>query len=97
MSPVVIRYWGVLPLRKRTYLILQGIVFVVLAAALVYVLTLPPQPRFGLVDAHLPFLVRWIFDHLLLIVLVTAGLEILDTIFTLIAYARKEKAQAGTP
>jgi hypothetical protein len=100
MEPVRIKYYGILWITRRTYVIIQTMVFAVLAAALVFVLTLPTSPRFGLdlEDPRLPALTRWLLGHLLEIVLLTTLLEILDAVFTLRAFARKEQeARASLP
>jgi hypothetical protein len=93
MEPITIRYLGLISLRKRTYLILQSIALAICFIALVWTLTLPDHPNFGLDRNKLPPIQLWILDHLWLIALVATVAEILDAIFSLRAFARKEEVE----
>ena len=48
MEPIRIKQYGLFPITRRKYVVLQSLVFVCLAVALVYTLTLPRSPRFGI-------------------------------------------------
>src|SRR5262245_49863963 len=93
VKPVTIKYYGLFSITKKTYIVLQVIVFVVALALIIYCLTLPESPRLGfdLNNPRLPRASRWILSHLLELVLLATVLEILDAIFTLRAFARKER------
>ena len=97
MKPVTIKYYGLFSITKKTYIVLQVIVFVVALALIIYCLTLPESPRLGfdLNNRQLPRLSRWILSHLLELVLFATFLEVLDAIFTLRAFKRKEKELSG--
>jgi hypothetical protein len=97
MKPVTIKYYGLFSITKKTYVILQIVVFVVALVLIVYCLTLPESPRLGfdLNNPRRPRSSRWILSHLLELVLLATFLEVLDAIFTLRAFARKEKELAG--
>lgn len=91
MKPVTIRYYGILPIRKRTYVILQSVVFVLGIAVLIWSFTVSADsPPFGLDRAPLTPGRRWFLDHLWLIVLIAAVAEVFDAVFTLRAFARAE-------
>jgi hypothetical protein len=90
-----IRYWGFLPLTKRNYLGMQALVLILLVVLSGFAFTLPPSPRFGLAEEKLPASARWLLDHIREIVLATTGLEVLDTVITLFAFRRKERAEAS--
>jgi hypothetical protein len=90
MKPVRIRYYGLIPLTRRTYLVLQVPVLVLLVVLLAVLFLLPAPPHFGIPEQVLHPVARWLLDHLLWIVLLIFILELLDTLFTLRAFARKE-------
>ena len=80
MKPITIRYYGLIPIRKQTYLVLQSIVLVLCGVWLIV----------GL------FLIVWKpgrWDYLLVLGVVATAAEILDTIFTLRAFRRKEEEE----
>ena len=93
MAPITIRYLGLIRLRKRTYLILQSIALAICFIVLVWTLTLPEHPSFGLDRTKLSPAQLWVLDHLWLLALVATIAEVLDAIFSLRAFARKEAAE----
>jgi hypothetical protein len=88
-EPVRVKYYGLIWLTKRTYLILQIPILILCFASMVVVAALPP--RLGLDAARFGPRQLWILDHLLWIVLLVTVLEILDTFFTLWRFAQKER------
>ena len=91
MEPVRVKYYGLFPITKRRYLILQTLVFI-LIAILVFVTVAFPRFRFGLDESKLSPAGVWILDHLFWIVLLMAFLESLDAFFTLRQFGHKEAA-----
>jgi uncharacterized membrane protein YbhN (UPF0104 family) len=90
MQPITIRYYGLIPIRKQTYLILQSIVLLICALWMIVGLILLPYNIVGLNRSNISPFSAWILDHFLFIGLAVTVAEIVDTIFTLRAFRRKE-------
>jgi hypothetical protein len=97
MNQPTIRYFGLIRMRKRTYLTLQIPVLVLGCVFLAWTLMLPAHPSFGLNRDRLSPAGLLFLDHLWVIAIVALGAEILDTIFTLRAFRRKEAEEAVDP
>jgi hypothetical protein len=97
MNQPTIRYFGLIRMRKRTYLTLQIPVLILGCVVVAWTLTLPAYPSFGLNRARLSPAGLLFLDHLWVIALVALGAEILDTVFTLRAFRRKEAEEAVDP
>jgi len=92
-GPIRIRYYGLFWLSKRVYLILQVPVLAICLIALLVVLVAPE--RLGINVRGLHPVSIWILDHLVWIVVAATVLEVLDTIFILRQFARRERQESG--
>jgi hypothetical protein len=97
MNQPAIRYFGLIRMRKRTYLMLQVPILLLGCALVAWTLTVPAHPSFGLNRDRLSPAGLLFLDHLWVIALVALGAEILDTIVTLRAFRRKEAEEAADP
>src|SRR5262245_4775505 len=87
MKPVTIRYFGLIPIRKRTYLILQSITLVLCGAWVIAALALNNTPL-GAWKTPLGT-----GNILLLLGVIVTVAEILDLTFTLRAFRRREEEE----
>jgi hypothetical protein len=92
MKPVTIRYYGLFPIRKKTYLVLQTIALVLCGVWLIAGLILMIwRPLTGPLFKPVTGIGLW--DWFMLLGVVVTVAEILDTVFTLRAFRRKEEEE----
>ena len=92
MNTTTIRYLGLFPIRKRTYVILQSIALAICIVLLIAGLTLKLWNPF--IDPKLtPASGLGVWDYILLLGALGTVAETLDTIFTMRAFRRKEEQE----
>jgi hypothetical protein len=97
MKPVWIRYYGLIPMTRRGYLVTTAIAGLFAAGVLIVALiarSLPPirlpwqQPLIAKTGV-----VPWLYNNFYSILLICVALEALDIALTLRRFAQKEKDQ----
>jgi hypothetical protein len=95
--PVRIKLFGLAPAGKRTYLLVQSVVFLVLAAVVVVTFTVPAAQLLDWVGIkRRPPQLLWVMDLLPWIFLLTLFGEALETYLGLRRFAHKEALQKTT-
>ena len=99
MKPVWIKYWGLIPMTRRGYVVTLTLTFAVALIIVVYCGLagwLPPLRTLWEPDAvrARPDIFGWVYKHLWWIVIVCLLAQVVDTCLVLRKFGEKEREQA---